>query len=60
MTYCLPAWGATHSSYVDRIIMLPKRAIRLICGATQFSHTVPAASQYTVLLFSDVYLKKLL
>ena len=43
-----------HSSQVIRIIMLQKRAIRLIYGATYFSHTEPLASQFKVLLFSDV------
>ena len=44
MTYCLPAWGATYSSYVTRIITLQKLAIRLVCGASHLSHTMPLAS----------------
>ena len=57
MTYCLPAWGATHSSYVTRIILLQKQAMRLVCGrpTSHLSHIMPFASHYKVLLFSDVY-----
>jgi hypothetical protein len=56
MTYCLPAWGGTHSTYVDRVRIMQKRAIRLISDAPLFAHTVPLASQQRLLLFDDVYL----
>ena len=55
MTYCLPAWGATHNSYVTRIILVQKRAIRQVCGASHLSHNMPLASHNQLLLFSDVY-----
>ena len=39
--YCLPVWGSTYDSYLEPLIKLQKRAIRLINGSARYAHTDP-------------------
>jgi hypothetical protein len=58
ITYCLPAWGGTHVTYLARIVLLQKKAIRLISNSDYLSHTAPLARLTNILLFEDVYFVK--
>ena len=40
-TYCILVWGNTFSTYLDGLVKLQKRAIRIICGETKYAHTEP-------------------
>jgi hypothetical protein len=59
MAYCLPAWGGTHKTYLTRLQLLQKKAIRLICNAPYLAHVAPLARCNQLLLFDDVYLTKM-
>ena len=32
MNYCIPVWGNTYESYIDPLVKLQKRAVRLVAG----------------------------
>jgi hypothetical protein len=55
MTYCLPAWGSTHSTYLMRVKLLQKKVLRIICNADYLAHSAPLAHLSNLLLFDDVY-----
>lgn len=56
MTYCVTAWGNSHATYVNRIVLLQKKAIRLIYNADYLAHTAPLAKLGNMLMFPDVYI----
>lgn len=37
--YCIAVWGNTCDSYIDPLLKLQKRAIRIICGKDRYAHT---------------------
>ena len=39
LNYGILVWGNTHSLYLERILFLQKKAIRVICNASWRSHT---------------------
>jgi hypothetical protein len=55
MTYCLPAWGSTHSTYLMRVKLLQKKILRVICNADNLAHSAPLARFSNLLLFDEVY-----
>jgi hypothetical protein len=55
LAYCITAWGNACTAYVNPIIVLQKRAIRLVSNADRLAHTAPLASNLCVLLFDDIY-----
>ena len=50
VNYCLLAWGFSS----DRIYMLQKRAIRLICSANFLAHTEPLFKELNTLKINDI------
>jgi hypothetical protein len=55
MVYCLPAWGGSHITYTNRVLLLQKRALRLLSGAPFLAHSELLAYQNKLLLFHDIY-----
>ena len=53
-TYCLVIWGSNYESTLQPIILLQKRAIRLICGAGRIAHTAPLFRELKVLMVVDL------
>ena len=37
--YCAEVWGNTYATNIHCLVLLPKRVIRLICGAKRLDHT---------------------
>ena len=50
INYCLLAWGFSS----DRIFLLQKRAIRLICSANFLAHTEPLFKELNILKINDI------
>ena len=40
-TCCITVWGNTFNSVLEPLIVLQKRAIRIVCWAQKFDHTYP-------------------
>ena len=59
ITYCLPAWGGTHVTHMNRILLLQKKAIRLIFNVDYNFHVATLAHSNNLLLFNDIYVMKL-
>ena len=59
LNYGLLAWGNTHQSFLDRLLLLQKRIIRIICDSTARSHTDPLFFHNKLLKIHDLYLYQL-
>jgi hypothetical protein len=51
-------WGNSHTTHLHKIVLLQKKAIRLVCNANAFEHVAPLAKSVNLLLFEDVYKMK--
>ena len=49
-------WGNTCGSYLDPIVKLQKRAIRLLAGVKRYEHTDPLFTQMRILKFQQIYI----
>ena len=54
LSYCCEIWGNTFVSRLHDIIILQKRAIRLICNVDCRAHTSPLFKKYRILKFYDL------
>ena len=54
--YGITVWGNAFSTYLDRIIKLQKRVVRIIMSCSYTSHTTPLFFSLKYLKFSDLYL----
>ena len=55
INYCITAWGNAHDRYIQRIILLQKRAIRIVVHAPFLAHTKPIFSSLKLLRVNDMY-----
>ena len=55
-TYCLTIWGNTFGTYLDPLLKLQKRAIRILCGAQKYARTEPLFSKLKLLTLSELYI----
>ena len=54
-TYCVEVWGSTYSSYIEPLIKVQKRAIRIIVGAKKFDHTAHIFKKLNLLNVNEIY-----
>lgn len=47
--YCIVVWGKTYNVYLDPLIKLHKRAVRMIVGANRLAHTDPIFHELKIL-----------
>ena len=59
-TYCLVIWGSNYESTLQPVILLQKRAIRLISGVGRIAHTTPLFREMKVLKVVDLLRYQLL
>ena len=54
--FCSEIWGNTYHSNINRIIIIQKRAIRLLFGAGRLDHTAPLfqRAKFNVPKFTDL------
>ena len=55
LTYCIEVWGQAPSKYINSILTLQKRCVRLICHADRRTSSAPLFSQLNVLILHDVF-----
>ena len=54
-TCCIIVWGSTFNSVLEPLIVLQKRAIRIVCGAQKFDHTYPLFQPSKILSLRNLY-----
>ena len=52
--YCCEVWGNASSYFIERVVVVQKRAIRVISKSEYRAHTLPLFSKYKLLKFSDI------
>ena len=53
--YGITVWGNAHETYINRLQVLQKRAIRIISHASFLAHTQPLFSSLKILRLNDMY-----
>ena len=53
--YCNLAWGGTYKSNLQRIVILQKRALRIVSNSTYDAHTGPIFKELKLLKFHDIH-----
>ena len=54
LNYCSEIWGNTYESRIKNIVVLQKRAIRIIGNVSKREHSNPIFSEYRLLKFNDI------
>jgi hypothetical protein len=52
VNYCLAAWGGAADIHVNKVLLLQKAALRIMCGLPSRAHVQPPDG---ILLFHDLY-----
>ena len=53
--YCLPIYGATYDIHIQPLVLLQKKAIRIISGAGILDHSTPLFYKNKILKIGDLY-----
>ena len=54
--YGIIAWGKTTSNFLNSLVILQKRVIRIISSATRLAHTEPLFRRLRLLKLEDIYI----
>lgn len=54
-TYCISIWGGTADTHLNCLIVIQKRAVRLIACSDYLAHTTPLFYQLKILKLKDIY-----
>ena len=57
--YCNEVWGNTFQTYLDPLIKLQKRAIRVITFSDRIAHTDPLFKKLNLLKFKEIYINSI-
>src|SRR3984885_12851470 len=59
LSYCNLIWALTYPSRLKGLIILQKRAVRVIAGASRREHSAPLFSKFKILTINEIgeYLK---
>ena len=55
LLYCINIWGGAYASHLNPLIILQKRAIRVICNAPYLGHSTPLFYATKILKLVDIY-----
>ena len=59
ISYCIAIWGNAAKLHTNRVLVMQKKAIRLMLGLPYNEHVKPYAVTNCLLMFDDVYKLKL-
>ena len=59
LNYGILAWGNTHQTQLDRLLLLQKKSLRIICNSKTHSHTDPLFLDNKILKVRDLHLYQL-
>ena len=54
LTYCNMVWAATYASRLSRLIILQKRAVRLVAGIKRWDHSGPSFLELRLLRLDQI------
>ena len=57
--YCVAVWGGTYSCHLNSLVILQKRAIRIVTTAPYLAHSTPLFLSANILKLNDLYLLSL-
>ncbi len=55
LLYCVSVWGNAAAYLLNKVVVLQKKALRLICNAFYLAHAKPLARRLNILLLPDLY-----
>jgi len=55
LTYGITLWGANYGTHLTKLVMIQKKIIRVIAGASYYAHTEPIFKYLRVLKLTDIY-----
>ena len=55
LTYCIMIWGGSNHCHLNQLILLQKRAVRVVSGAGYLEHTGPLFRRLNLLKIKDIY-----
>ncbi len=55
LSYCLSLWGSAADVYTNDVIVIQKRAVRLVANVCSIAHSRPLAFNFNILLFNELY-----
>ena len=55
ISYCIHVWGSTFQTYLNKILLLQKRVIRLIAGVNRKTHSTPLFDSLCILTVEKLY-----
>ena len=56
LNYCIHVWGSATNNYLNKIVILQKRIIRIVCGVNRTTHSEPLFNRLSVLTLSKLYM----
>ena len=59
LTYCVEVWGNAHDTYLDPLIKLPKKCVRVITFSYYLEHTTPLFEQLDILSFKKLVVQRI-
>ena len=54
INYCVEVWGSAAKCYLNKITVLQKRVVRILCKTDRYSHTAPLFKMLKILKFEDL------
>ena len=54
-TYCITVWGCAPQYLINKLLILQKKLIRIVAGATYFAYTNPLFNSLRILKLKDIY-----
>ena len=54
--YCIAVWGNTLDCHLNPLVVLQKRAVRLVVGARKYEHSDPIFESLKVLKLKEIYI----
>ena len=55
LTYCITVWGKSANTHINRLFVLQKKAVRIICNKPPLTHTAPLFYDCSLLTLQDLY-----
>ena len=54
LCYCIEVWGNTYKSYIEPLLRLQKKVLRIITSPKKLSHTAPLFNELKILRFEQL------
>ena len=55
LSYCVHVWGAASAVHLEKIYILQKKIVRIICGVPPRTHSHPLFTQLSILNITQIY-----